>query len=96
MIPTEICRSPPGNPSDPEVVVPADQENGFTFYVAVRASTDPMSLRKPILDVLRSTWPDAQMINVTTVDKMAGDKVALECGARRRFAAVSDPVIRLS
>ncbi len=74
----DVKRSGTGNPSDPEVVVPAAQENGFTFNIAVRTSADPMSLRKPILDVLRSAWPDVQMLNVTTVDKMAGDKVARE------------------
>ncbi len=74
----DVKRSGTGNPSDPEVVVPAAQEDGLTFFFAVRSADDPMRLQRAIINALRSTWPDVRMVNVTTVDKMAGDKVARE------------------
>jgi putative ABC transport system permease protein len=63
----------------PEIAVPIEQGSvGFGGAFAVRTSGNPLSLGKPIAQALRQLAPEIQMTNVTTLDKMAADKVARE------------------
>ncbi len=67
-----------GGANVPEIAIPVAQGSGWPTTIAVRTSVDPLSLGKPIAEALRQLAPGGQMINVTTLDKMAADKVARE------------------
>jgi putative ABC transport system permease protein len=60
----------------PDLYVPFLQDPHWAMDVVLRTESDPMTLARPVADVVRSIDPGLPVANLTTMEKEIGDSVA--------------------